>query len=194
LVVPRSRESIWLALAGGFGGVGGALLGISAAFGAATKGYSLWTSAPTIVAYVLFGLAVAALACAAYDVPIPLPRLASTVPSGSAGVPLAEEGRPTTDPAVTREPGAGRAYRFGVTNIGKAPMMDMLPELIDADGEVRSEPLPLKWLDVLQPGKRTEFVLKLTEPADRNPLRLRYTWTDFGGFRQHVSNVTVPSS
>jgi hypothetical protein len=143
LVVARSRD-IWLALAAGLGGVGGALLGISAAFGAATKGYSVWTSAPAIVAYVLFGLAVASLACAAYDVPIPLPRRASAARSGSAGVPRAEEGRPTTDPAVTREPGVDRAYRFRVTNIGKAPMMDMLPELIDADGKVRSELLPLK--------------------------------------------------
>lgn len=72
-VVARSRESIWLALAGGLGGVAGVLLGISAAFGAATKGYSVWTSAPAIVAYVLFGLAAVCLACAAYDIPIPLP-------------------------------------------------------------------------------------------------------------------------
>lgn len=190
----RSRESVWLALAGGLAAVGAALLGISAAFGAATKGYSVWTSVPAIFAYVLFGLAVVSLACAVFEVPIPLPRLAPAAPPGSAGVPLAEEGRPTTDPAVTREPGTDRAYRFQVTNIGKAPMMDMLPELIDADGEVRSEPLPRKYLDVLQPGKRTEFVLKVTEPADRNPLRLRYTWTDFGGPRQHMSNVTVPLS
>jgi tetratricopeptide (TPR) repeat protein len=71
--VARSRESIWLALAGGLGGAGGVLLGISAAFGAATKGYSVWTSVPAIVAYIVFGLAVACLACAAYDMPIPLP-------------------------------------------------------------------------------------------------------------------------
>jgi hypothetical protein len=192
-VAARPRD-IWLALAGVLGGVGGALLGISAAFGAGTKGYSVWTSTPAIVAYVLFGLAVVSLVCAAYDIPIRLPGLASAARSGSAGVPLAEEGRPTTAPAVTREPGADRAYRFRVTNIGEAPMSDMLPELIDADGEVCSEPLPFKYLAVLLPGKRTDFVLKVTEPVDRNPLRLRYTWTDFGGFRQHVSNVTVPSS
>ena len=77
----RSRESIWLAHAGGLSGAGGVLLGISAALGAVTKGYSVWTSAPAIVAYVLFGLAVACFACAFYDVPISLPkRMRNTEP------------------------------------------------------------------------------------------------------------------
>jgi hypothetical protein len=75
-VVARSREPIWLAHVGVLGGAGGVLLGISAALAAATKGYSVWTSALAIVAYALFGLAVACLACAFYDVPIPLPRRA----------------------------------------------------------------------------------------------------------------------
>jgi pimeloyl-ACP methyl ester carboxylesterase len=106
--------------------------------------------------------------------------------------PLDNEGRPTTDPAI-REPGAERAYRFRVTNIGKAPMLDTRPELIDAAGEVCTA-LPDAFLGVLQPGEHTEFILTVTEPADRNPLRLRYRWTDWGGPREHVSNVTVPPS
>jgi hypothetical protein len=104
-----------------------------------------------------------------------------------------QQGRPTTDPA-TREVGPDRAYRFSVTNIGKSSMTDVLPMLVDASGEVSSEPLPNHFLGVLQPGKRIEFVLKVAEPADRNPLYLRYTWFDTSGFRERLSNVTVPSA
>jgi pimeloyl-ACP methyl ester carboxylesterase len=117
----------------------------------------------------------------------------AAVSPNRARVPLDDEGRPTTDPAI-REPSAGRAYRFRVTNVGKAPMLDLRPELIDAAGEPRSAPLPGSFLGALQPGERTEFILTVTEPADRNPLYLRYTWTDWGGQREHVSNVTVPPS
>ena len=72
VTVPRALlfGAISIALAAAAVGVGGVLLGISAVFGAATKGYSVWTSAPAIVAYILFGLVVACLACAVYDVPI----------------------------------------------------------------------------------------------------------------------------
>jgi hypothetical protein len=66
--------------------------------------------------------------------------------------------------------------------------------LVDDAGKVCSEPLTNLYLDVLQPGERTDFVLKVTEPAERNPLFLRYTWHDMGGFREHLSNVTVPSA
>jgi hypothetical protein len=104
-----------------------------------------------------------------------------------------QQGQPTTDPA-TREPGSDRAYRFQVTNIGKYSMTDLLPMLVDASGEVSSEPLPNHFLGALQPGERTEFVLKVAEPADRNPLYLRYTWGDLSGFRERLSNVTVPSA
>jgi hypothetical protein len=101
-----------------------------------------------------------------------------------------QQGRPTTDPA-TREPGADRAYRFRVTNIGKSPMTDLSPILVDAAGDICSEPT---YLGAMQPGERTEFVLKVTGPADRDPLYLRYTWFDRAGFREHLSNVTVPSA
>lgn len=104
-----------------------------------------------------------------------------------------QQGRPTTDPAA-REPGEDRAYRFKVTNIGKSPMTDLFPILVDDAGETCSELLPDSYLGALQPGERTEFVLKVAEPADRNPLYLRYTWYDMGGFREHLSNVTVPSA
>jgi hypothetical protein len=104
-----------------------------------------------------------------------------------------QQGQPTTDPAA-REPGPDRAYRFQVTNIGKYSMTDLLPVLVDGSGEVHSEPLPNHFLGALQPGERTEFVLKVAEPADRNPLYLRYTWNDLSGFRERLSNVTVPSA
>jgi hypothetical protein len=102
-----------------------------------------------------------------------------------------QQGRPTTDPA-SREPGRDRAYRFLVTNIGRSPMSDLKPELVDSSGEVCSEPLPNIFLGALQPGERAGFVLKVTEPIDRNPLFLHYTWFDLTGFRERLSNVTVP--
>ena len=80
--------------------MGGVILGISAAFGAATKGYSVWTSASAIVAYVMFGLAVACLACAAYDLPIPLPTRRRDAEHPSE-VPAAEE-RPALPAAPVR--------------------------------------------------------------------------------------------
>ena len=122
-----------------------------------------------------------------------LKDLASNAPPGAEGVPAANEGRPTTDPAI-RVPGADRAYRFRVTNIGMSPMWDLLPELVDTDGEVRSEPLPSRYLGNLNPEQQVDFVLKVTEPADRNPLYLRYTWNDYGGPRERVSHVEVPPS
>lgn len=73
-VVARSREGIWLALAGGFIVVGAALLGVAGGFDAASKiPYSYWTSAPVILTYIMFGVAVAAIVCAVRDVPIPPP-------------------------------------------------------------------------------------------------------------------------
>lgn len=104
-----------------------------------------------------------------------------------------QQGQPTTDPA-TREPGPDRAYRFQVTNIGKSSMTDLLPMLVDASGELCSEPLPNHFLGALQPTERTEFVLKVSELANRNPLYLRYTWYDTSGFRERLSKVTVPSA
>ena len=70
----RSTEGIWLALAGGFIAVGAALLGVAGGFDAASKvPYSFWTSIPTIVAYVMFGLSLVGFVCAVRDVPIPPP-------------------------------------------------------------------------------------------------------------------------
>ncbi len=93
--VARSREPIWLALAGGLGGVGGVLLGISAAFGAVTRGYSTWTSVTASVAYTMFGLAVVCLASAAYEVPIRLPgRRSSAGPSTGSGPSSADPSAP----------------------------------------------------------------------------------------------------
>jgi tetratricopeptide (TPR) repeat protein len=73
-VVARSREPIWIALAGGLIAVGAALLGLAGVFDAASKvHYSFWTSLPLIIAYVMFGLSLACLACANREVPIPYP-------------------------------------------------------------------------------------------------------------------------
>lgn len=72
-VVRRTRENIWLALVGATAGPAAALLGISASLGAGNGSYSVWTSAPAIVAYVLFSAAAACLVCALYEVPITLP-------------------------------------------------------------------------------------------------------------------------
>jgi len=53
------QRAPWLSLSAAPAGVGGVLLGIAAAIGAAPHGpYSLWTSIPAIIAYVLFGLAI----------------------------------------------------------------------------------------------------------------------------------------
>lgn len=103
-----------------------------------------------------------------------------------------QQGRPTTDPA-SREPGPERAYRFQVTNVGRSFMSDIRPELVDSSGEVSSQPLPNMFLGALQPGERAEFVLTVTEPIDRNPLFLRYTWSDMLGFHERLSDVTVPA-
>jgi hypothetical protein len=73
-IVARSRESVWLALAGGFIGVGGAFMGVAAGFDAASKvPYSLWTSVPMAVAYAMFGLSLGCFACGTGEVPIPFP-------------------------------------------------------------------------------------------------------------------------
>lgn len=73
-VVARSRESIWLALAGGFIAVGAALLAVAGAFDAASQAsYSFWTSVPMIIAYVMFGVSLGCFGCASRDVPIPFP-------------------------------------------------------------------------------------------------------------------------
>jgi hypothetical protein len=70
--VKRSPESIWLAVAGGLIVVGAALLGVAAVFDAASKTpYSLWTSIPVIVSYVMFGLSLVSITCAIREVPIP---------------------------------------------------------------------------------------------------------------------------
>jgi len=102
-----------------------------------------------------------------------------------------QQGRPTTDPA-RREPGQDRAYRFLVTNIGRSSMSDLKPELVDSSGEICSQPLPNMFLGALQPGERIEFVLNVTDPIDRDPLFLHYTWFDMTGFRERLSNVAVP--
>lgn len=68
----RSHESLWLWVGAGFTAVGAALMAIAGGLDAAPKvPYSLWTSFPMIIAYVMFGLALACLACAARGVPFP---------------------------------------------------------------------------------------------------------------------------
>jgi molecular chaperone DnaK (HSP70) len=63
----------WLALFSALAAAGGVLLGMSAAIGAASKDYPIWTSVVAVVAYVLFGLAAACLVCATRKVPVPYP-------------------------------------------------------------------------------------------------------------------------
>lgn len=104
-----------------------------------------------------------------------------------------QQGRPTTDPA-TREPGRERAYRFRVTNVGRSSMSHLHPELVDSSGEVCSQLLPNIVLGALQSGERAEFVLKVTQPIDRNPLFLHYIWHDATGLQERLSNVTVPTT
>ncbi len=109
----RSTEGIWLALAGGFIAVGAALLGVAGGFDAASKvPYSFWTSIPTIVAYVMFGLSLVGFVCAVRDVPIPPPiGSRSMEPAAPAATPSVEalpknpehirSGRPHATPTPT---------------------------------------------------------------------------------------------
>jgi hypothetical protein len=70
--VARSHESLWLWTGAAFTAVGAALMGIAGGLDAASKmPYSLWTSFPMIVAYVMFGVAFACLVCAVRGVPFP---------------------------------------------------------------------------------------------------------------------------
>jgi hypothetical protein len=65
---------------------------VAAAFDAASKTpYSFWTSTPNIIAYVMFGLAVATIVCAIRDVPIPPPI--SRRNTGSSAVSALEDSR-----------------------------------------------------------------------------------------------------
>src|SRR6266567_63283 len=71
--VARSHESLWLWVGAGLTAVGAALMGIAGGLDAASKvPYTLWTSFPMIVAYVMFGLAAASFACAVRGIPFPL--------------------------------------------------------------------------------------------------------------------------
>jgi hypothetical protein len=94
---------------------------------------------------------------------------------------------------------SGRAYRFGVTNIGSATTLDLKAFLIDMQGEVVSgdvdETPYLGFGGVLDSGERTEFELAVEDDATgRNPLLLRFTWVDPSGDRQsHTSNEKVPT-
>lgn len=73
-------------------------------------------------------------------------------------------------------------------------MSHLHPELVDSSGEVCSQLLPNIVLGALQSGERAEFVLKVTQPIDRNPLFLHYIWHDATGLQERLSNVTVPTT
>jgi hypothetical protein len=92
--------------------------------------------------------------------------------------------------------GSGRAYRFAVTNIGKADTLDLKAFLIDAEGNVVSgETDYLAFGGHLKSGERTDFELAVADDAtERNPLFLRFTWIDPSGDRRsHTSNEKVPT-
>jgi len=102
-------------------------------------------------------------------------------------------GRPSTDLLGT-ESGKGRAYRFRVTNIGKAAMRDLQPMLIANSGKVASEPFPQMYLKLLQSREHDEFVMTVTASVGPGPLFLRYEWGDDYGNREHVSGVEIPDT
>ena len=71
--VARSGESLWLWTGAFLGTVGAALMGIATSLDGASKvPYSLWTSFPMIIAYIMFGLAIVCLVCAVRGIPFPL--------------------------------------------------------------------------------------------------------------------------
>lgn len=68
----RSHESLWLWTGAAFTAIGAALMGIAGGLDAASKmPYSLWTSFPMIIAYIMFGLAAICLGCAVRGAPFP---------------------------------------------------------------------------------------------------------------------------
>jgi hypothetical protein len=106
--VRHDHDSYWLWVGAAFFALAVALIGGAIPFDAASKvPYSFWTSAPMIVAYVMFGLAVACLACAARGVPFPLatggrdghdsvlPPAGVAPPAQLAGAPEASQRRPS---------------------------------------------------------------------------------------------------
>jgi hypothetical protein len=103
-----------------------------------------------------------------------------------------QQGRPTTD-LVSRAPSLDRAYNFRVTNVGRSSMMHIRTKLVDRLGKACSAPLPDDVPGTLQTSQSAEFVLKVTEPVNRNPLFLHYAWFDETGFRERLSAVTVPT-
>jgi hypothetical protein len=95
-VTARSREAIWLTLAGGCVAVGASLLGIAGVFDAASRvPYSFWTSEPVLIAYTMFALAAAAIVCAIREVPIPPPIGSRDAESLTRATP-AQGGEPRT--------------------------------------------------------------------------------------------------
>jgi hypothetical protein len=88
---------LWLWVGSFLAAVGAALVGVASALDAASKvPYSLWTSIPVIVAYVMVGLALACLACAARGVRFPLAGA-----PGDRRVPIAEPDGPPAQEVPT---------------------------------------------------------------------------------------------
>ena len=184
--VARSREPIWLALVGGFAGVGGVLLGVSAAFGAVTSGYSMWTSVPAIVAYAMFGLAVACLASAVYEVPIPLPgRRSSAGPSTRSGSSSADP----SAPVMTWEHGVEQVGHF----VGRAEELARLdrwaadPKIhligVSAWGGAGKTALVAHWIEQGGPASRPEVQGVFgwtfnTDPSTENWSAALFEWAE----------------
>jgi hypothetical protein len=92
-----------------------------------------------------------------------------------------------------------RAYRFRVTNIGReSTATDLKAWLIDTEGNVVSEDLGYlaEGSGLLPVRESSEFAIPVEADArDRNPLFLKFTWTDnrAGGRAERVSRVEIPA-
>jgi hypothetical protein len=157
--VARSSEPLWLWLGGGLIGVGGVALGIAATLESVAKvSYSLWTSAPAVAAYVMFGLSLVCFVCAIREVAIPYPvsrRPAQPLVTSPPGTP------PVSSPVLNAAPVRVHlvperdittdGFRLVALNWGEpGHFRAEVTSIRDQDGQPPATPAggwPVPWLD-----------------------------------------------
>jgi hypothetical protein len=96
--------------------------------------------------------------------------------------------------AIPTEWHGKRAYRFGLTNTGRAHASDVDALLVDAeDHEVSEMAYEHSRIAGLLPGESGEVaVVVKDDQRQQNPLRLKVTWYGQHGRAEYVSKVHVP--
>lgn len=155
----RSYESLWLWLGSVLGGVGVGVLGIAATLESASKvSYSLWTSAPAIVAFVMFGVSLVCFVCAIREVSIRWPVSHRSAELSAA---ISQSASSVTGQALPSEPVRVRlvpeldmmtgGFRLVALNRGQPGCFRAeVTSILDQDGQppvTTAGGWPVPWLD-----------------------------------------------